>query len=77
MQAIITKVLAPTNSNGARVKATSSSGSITIPYPGFTDDSEACHRKAAEELCSKLDWHGSMVCGGLPDGAGYAFVFVE
>lgn len=80
MQAIITKAIAPTNTRGPRIKATCDAGSITIAYPSGKD-TETGHRMAAEALAAKLEWnndgYGKMVCGGLPNQAGYVFVFVQ
>lgn len=75
MQAIVTKYLAPTNSRGARIKATCHAGSITVPY----NYSENPHLDACNALRAKLGWgedtHGRMVQGGMPDGTGSCFVF--
>lgn len=77
MQAIQTKYLCPTNSRGARIKATAAAGSITISYP-YGLSGQACHRKAAEALVSKLGWtdphYGGLLGGCLPNGD-YCFVF--
>lgn len=77
MQAIQTKFLCPTNSRGARIKATCAAGSITISYPHELSD-QASHRKAAEALVSKLGWidphYGGLLGGCLPNGD-YCFVF--
>lgn len=77
MQAIQTRYLNPTNSRGARIKATCAAGSITIDYPHELSD-QAVHRKAAEALVSKLGWvdphYGGLLGGCLPNGD-YCFVF--
>jgi len=77
MQAILTRYLGPTNSRGARIKATCAAGSITISYPHDLSG-QAVHRKAAEALVSKLDWthsnYGTLL-GGQLDSGDYAFVF--
>ena len=77
MQAIQTKYLCPTNSRGARIKATCAAGSITISYP-YELSGQAVHRKAAEALVNKLGWnepyYGSLLGGCLPNGD-YCFVF--
>ena len=77
MQAIQTKYLCPTNKRGARIKATCAAGSIIIDYPHELSG-QACHRKAAEALVSKLDWlhpnYGGLLGGCLPNGD-YCFVF--
>jgi len=77
MQAIQTRYLGPTNSCGARIKATCAAGSITISYP-YELSGQAVHRKAAEALVSKLGWndphYGGLLGGQLVNGD-YAFVF--
>ena len=77
MQAIQTKYLCPTNTRGARIKATCAAGSITIDYPHELSG-QAVHRKAAEALVSKLGWddphYGGLLGGCLPNGD-YCFVF--
>lgn len=77
MQAIQTRYLCPTNSRGARIKATCAAGSITISYPHELSG-QAVYRKAAEALVSKLGWndphYGGLLGGCLPNGD-YCFVF--
>lgn len=88
MQAIITQFMPATNTHGTRIKATADRGSIRIPYPDGTI--EEAHIKAAEALCLKFivedevhyrtkdpwnPWGRARVCGGLPNGGGYAHVF--
>jgi hypothetical protein len=68
MQAIVTKYIGPTNTKGARIKATASSGSVTVGYHSF-DDNECKHRYAAASLCHKLNWGFDHVPGELPDGS--------
>jgi hypothetical protein len=74
MQAIRTVKLAPTNTRGARIKATAAAGSITLPYDhSLRHDLEANHRAAAEALVAKMGWnepgYGGLVTGCLPDGS--------
>lgn len=72
-QAISTKYLGPTNTLGTRIKASSGSGSsVTVPYD-YSLDAFANHQAAAEALCKKLKWTGTLVGGGTADG--YCFVF--
>lgn len=77
MQAIQTRYLCPTNSRGARIKATCAAGSITISYP-YEISGQACHRKAAEALVSKFKWdlpsYGALL-GGQFNKGNYVFVF--
>lgn len=77
MQAILTRYLGPTNSRGARIKATCAAGSVTISYPHDLSG-QAVYRKAAEALISKLGWndlHYGGLLGGQLDSGDYAFVF--
>jgi hypothetical protein len=73
MQAIVTKYIGPTNTKGARIKATScGSFSVTVPFDYEGNEEEV----AARELCKKLKWEFSHVRGALPDGS-TAWVFVS
>lgn len=73
MKAIVTKYHGPTDHKGSRITASDEDGNrVTIPYP-YELSGEACHRKAAEALCNKMDWPGRLVCGSLKNG--YVFVF--
>ena len=49
MQAIQTKYFAPTDTKGARIKASWSKGSLTIPYP-YEMDRHHGHQQAARLL---------------------------
>lgn len=91
MQAIKTKYLGATNTRGARIKATSDAGQITIPW-SYDLGTEANHDSARKSLQLKISrdnergdnnytcvndpWLRPMVGGALPNGEGYAFVFV-
>lgn len=71
-QAIITKYLGPTNCRGARVKATSQAGSITVPWDYALNPSDN-HRVAALAFAAKYGWEGKWI--GVADlGAGYVWV---
>ena len=78
MQYIETKYLGPTTYNGARIKATTSSGkSKIISYPYHLDGVD-CHAEALKELMKKLDWHKdnrmkNIICNETDDG--YIFIF--
>lgn len=75
MQAIVTKYLGPTNSRGARIKATARAGSITVSY-NHVRDVEQNHKRACVMLVDKLGWvekegvayAGVWHAGGLPNG---------
>ena len=73
MQAIVTKYLGPTNSRGARVKATCQAGSKTIPWDDALDV-DANHDKAALALARQLGWSMRFYRGGAPDGSGNCYV---
>ena len=68
MQAIVTKYIGPTNTKGARIKATAMAGSVTISYD-YANDHEWPFRKAAQALCDKFGWDWEMTGGSLPDGS--------
>ena len=74
-KAIITRYLGPTDTRGARIRASDSDGNRVICSYPYELSGEAVHRVAAEELCRKMNWPGKLVAGGLKDG--YAFVFVD
>lgn len=81
MQAIITKYMGPTNTKGARIKATCESGSLTISYDHDLD-SDGNHRAAAEALCAKIglvssltNMYTSLSQGHLPNG-NHVFTFI-
>lgn len=73
MPTITVKFLGPTNTLGARLKATYRGGSLTIPYD---------HRKgrvgssnlAAEALIAKLKWSGQWVGGETQNGRVYVHI---
>jgi hypothetical protein len=79
MQAITTKYLGPTNTQGARIKATCDAGSITVPYPHELSgqDVYVYAEAAAMVLVRKLGWEcpeEAWIGGALPNQAGYVFV---
>ena len=72
---IRTKYHGPTSNRAARITATSAAGQkITIAIRHDLDTAQR-HAVAAEMLCQKLNWTGSMVQGFGDDG--YVFVFVD
>lgn len=82
MQAIQTRVLRPTNTRGARIKAMSWAGDLTVPMP-YELDTDAAHMQAAQTLAEKLGWTGNaalgnwqLVQGCLPNGE-YCHVLVQ
>lgn len=86
MQAIVTKYINPTNTKGARIKATCDAGSITIPFE-YAGTEEQTHAAAAMALVRKLGWenhggasdrgNGAWTVGSLPGQTGYCFVLVQ
>ena len=77
MNAIQTRYFGPTNTRGARIKATCETGSITIDYPHELSGM-ACHAKAAKALVVKLGWTDSFygdLLGGQLANNDYVFVF--
>jgi len=75
MQSINTKYLSPTNTQGARIKATTASGiSATVSY-NHEFEGAAVHFEAVKALCKKLGWSGEMVAGSTKDG--YNFTFID
>jgi hypothetical protein len=88
MQAIITKYLGPTNTRGARIKASCERGKLVMGWPHELDVEQA-HRWACDELCAKFDaedverygskgaglWTRPKASGQLPSGE-WAHVFI-
>lgn len=72
-QAITTKWLAPTNTKGSRIKATTGSG-IGKTYDWDHGLSVECnHTQAALALAEDLGWDGVWVGGGAND-SGFCYV---
>lgn len=75
-QAISTKFLGPTNSRGARIKATCDAGSKVVKWD-YSLNTKQNHEMAAHDLALSLGWlKDSALIGGSLPGAGYAFVLV-
>jgi hypothetical protein len=63
MHAIQVKLIAPTNTRGARFKAIDGEGnSITVPFD-YALNSGANHIEAARALAEKMKWAGEWVQG--------------
>jgi hypothetical protein len=75
MQAITTKYFGPTNTRGARIKASCPAGSVSVPYDDELN-TEEMHTAAFKVLVAKLGWttpsYGNWFIGGTQ--AGYVFV---
>ena len=79
MQAIVTKYLGPTNTRGARIKATAQAGATYLSWD-YALDTSANHRAAAIALANKFKWldHSDLSEGGsLPAGNGECFVLTR
>lgn len=80
LQAITTKYLAPTNTRGARVKATASAGSVIIAWDHALNPVDN-HYAAALALTDRMEWETDdgfrrpHAFGALPDG-GYVLAFL-
>ena len=75
MRAITTTYHGPTDCRGARIIAADEDGNrATIPYPHELSG-EACHRAAADVLCEKQGWSGTLAGGSTRTG--YVFVFTD
>lgn len=81
-QAIETKYLGPTNSRGARVKATCQAKSATVSWD-YALNSQGNHEAAALALVHSMiakggeGWKGAWHGGQRPCGTGYVFSKVE
>lgn len=76
MQTITTKYIPATNTKGARIKATSTSGlSATVSYDDALPEGEFQHIAAVKSLCKKSNWQGKLVAGETKTG--FVFVFVN
>lgn len=76
MQAIETKFLGPTNTKGARIKASAQAGSVTIPFD-YGSWVEHAHDQALRALVAKLGWWGVWARGGTADGTGNVYVCIS
>ena len=76
MQAIETKYLGPTNTKGARIKASAQSGSVTIPFE-YGPGTDGAHDLALIALVTKLGWWGVWARGGKADGTGNVYVCIS
>jgi len=72
-QSITTRQLGPTDTLGARVKATCSAGSVTVGWRSERGCSEN-HVAAVTTLLEKLEWGGKYYGGCTKNG--YVFVYV-
>ena len=79
-QGIETKYLNPSDTQGARMKATCLAGSIIIGFDHALSLAEN-HAKVAQHLVEKLGWHETErtcdLVGGQLKSANYAWIFVD
>lgn len=77
-QAVVTRYLGPTNTRGARIKATCSAGSVTVPYDHELPSDFRSHWPAVAKLIRQLDWpQKGWVPGGMPANSRDSYVFVN
>lgn len=70
-KAIVTRYYGPTETGPARIVASAEGvKSFVLKNP----DGEAGHLLAAQGLCDRYKWKGSLTAGGMPDGR-VVFVF--
>ena len=77
MQAITTRYHGPGNVRGSRISATTASGKRVYHECDDAVHVDRQHRDAAIKLCKLLDWHGTMVEGGLTSGGERVFCFIH
>jgi hypothetical protein len=75
-QAIVTRCIGATNYKPARIRATASAGNLIMSQPHDATSDDAVHHAAARALCARFGWHGTLACGGMPDGQSRVFVFI-
>lgn len=75
MQAIETKYLSPTNTKGARIKASAQAGSVIVSYS--YEGLEQAHDIALRALVTRLGWWGVWARGGKVDGRGNVYVCIS
>lgn len=86
-QAIATRYVCPTNTRGARIRATCDRGSISIPYPDEASEGAQAHAVAVRALLAKFQkedgadrsWPAfdRWVCGGMPQASKDSYVWVQ
>lgn len=74
MKAITTKYIGPTNTRGARIKATDSDGNAVTLSIDYSLNHDQRHRAAALALVQKMNWGGEWVGGGTKDGQVYVCI---
>lgn len=74
-QAIVTRYMPPTNRLDGRIRVTSQTGSLTVPWADDADE-DSNHERAATTYALNREWlgpahsrHSKLVGGTLPDGS--------
>jgi len=73
MKTITTKFHGATDTLGARISATSTSGIRVYVSYEYALSHNGPHDVAVIKLCKKLDWHGTFIIGGTDTGYVYTF----
>ena len=73
MQAIETRYCGPTDTKGARIRASCEGGSLYVSYDHALDPEEN-HYAAVTALCDKLGWDASRWFGGRLASGQWAWV---
>lgn len=65
MKAILTRYHGPTDTKPSRITARAEG----VPNLTLANaEGDEGHRAAAQALCNRMDWTGTLTMGGLPDG---------
>lgn len=73
-KAIVTKFHGPTNFKGARISASDDDGNrVSVDYDDALN-SGPNHAKAANALCEKMEWEGTLVQGWTKTGCVFSFL---
>lgn len=75
MKAITTKFHGATDARGSRVIASDQDGNKVIASYDHALNAEQMHAHAADMLCRKMQWAGTLIQGSLAKG--YVFVWLE
>ena len=69
MKAIVVKYHGPTNTKGSRYSATAEGGARIMVSKDYSLNSDECKLKAAQALCTKMNWwFDTLEEGTLPNG---------
>ena len=79
-QAISTRYIGPTNTQGSRVKAIARKREGNLSEISLADNwdqsasVEENHARVAKLLAARMDWAGLWIGGGSPENSGFVFV---